>query len=163
MRLKIEAAIIKSPVDLVIGALKQLDIKVSSTESFVPVLRQLGQNLFDPPNVKGWPGGEVWINTNSLLARKTFLDRLLRTEDMQASSVDMMQSDMRMGKKSLMKQDAKPMGMRFYAQDWFAQFKTSQQAQSLLMLQVPVATNTETPNTLPWLRVLMLDPAYQLK
>ena len=156
-------AIIKSPVDLVIGSLKQLDIKLSSTESLVPVLRQLGQNLFDPPNVKGWPGGEVWINTNSLLARKTFLDRLLRTEDMQVSSEGKTQMDMRMGKKAQMKQDPRPMGMRFYAQDWFSQFKTSQQAQSLLLLQVPVVTNIDSPNTLPWLRALMLDPAYQLK
>jgi len=156
-------SIIKSPVDLVIGALKQLDIKLSSAESLVPVLRQLGQNLFDPPNVKGWPGGEVWINTNSLLARKTFLDRLLRTEDIQVSSEGKTQMDMRIGKKAQMKQDPRPMGMRFYAQDWFSQFKTSQQAQSLLLLQVPVVTNTASPNTLPWLRALMLDPAYQLK
>jgi uncharacterized protein (DUF1800 family) len=156
-------AIIKSPVDLIVGSLKQLDIKVSSTESLVPVLRQLGQNLFDPPNVKGWPGGEVWINTNSLLARKTFLDRLLRTEDMQANSAGMLQTDMLLGKKAQMKQYPRSMGIRFYAQDWFAQFKTSQQAQSLLLLQAPVAANTETPNTLSWLRALMLDPAFQLK
>ena len=35
----------------------------------------MGQNLFSPPNVKGWPGGEAWINTSTLLARKQFLDR----------------------------------------------------------------------------------------
>ena len=40
----------------------------------------MGQNLFSPPNVKGWPGGEAWINTSTLLARKQFLDRLMRAE-----------------------------------------------------------------------------------
>lgn len=155
-------AMIKSPVDLIVGSLKHLDIKVSSTESLVPVLRQLGQDLFNPPNVKGWPGGEVWINTNSLLARKTFLDRLLRTEDMQA---DMMQSETseKMSKKAQMKQDPKPMGMRLHAQEWFAQFESSSQAQNLLLPQPPVVIKTTTPNTLPWLRALMLDPSYQLK
>jgi hypothetical protein len=32
-------------------------------------LRSLGQDLFAPPNVKGWDGGLAWINTNTLLAR----------------------------------------------------------------------------------------------
>ena len=40
----------------------------------------MGQNLFSPPNVKGWPGGETWINTTTLLARKQFLDRMTRSE-----------------------------------------------------------------------------------
>jgi hypothetical protein len=32
-------------------------------------LRQLGQDLFAPPNVKGWDGGVTWITTNTLLTR----------------------------------------------------------------------------------------------
>ena len=40
----------------------------------------MGQNLFSPPNVKGWPGGEAWINANTLLARKQFLERLSRAD-----------------------------------------------------------------------------------
>jgi hypothetical protein len=32
-------------------------------------LRQLGQGVFYPPNVKGWDGGQEWINSASLLAR----------------------------------------------------------------------------------------------
>src|SRR5215471_9965179 len=31
--------------------------------------RNLGQELFAPPNVKGWDGGLSWITTNTLLAR----------------------------------------------------------------------------------------------
>ena len=33
------------------------------------LLRSLGQDLFAPPNVKGWDGGLAWITTNTLLAR----------------------------------------------------------------------------------------------
>ena len=32
-------------------------------------MRSLGQELFAPPNVKGWDGGLAWITTNTLLAR----------------------------------------------------------------------------------------------
>ena len=35
-----------------------------------------GRTCSSPPNVKGWPGGEAWINASTLLARKQFLDRL---------------------------------------------------------------------------------------
>jgi hypothetical protein len=31
--------------------------------------RNLGQDLFAPPNVKGWDGGLTWITTNNLLTR----------------------------------------------------------------------------------------------
>ena len=33
------------------------------------LMEGLGQNLFAPPNVKGWAGGEAWLNTATLLAR----------------------------------------------------------------------------------------------
>ena len=33
------------------------------------MLRSLGQDLFAPPNVKGWDGGITWITTNTLLER----------------------------------------------------------------------------------------------
>jgi hypothetical protein len=33
------------------------------------ITRSLGQDLFAPPNVKGWDGGTTWITTNTLLAR----------------------------------------------------------------------------------------------
>jgi len=34
-----------------------------------PLLRQMGQIPFRPPNVKGWPGGHMWINTSTLFVR----------------------------------------------------------------------------------------------
>ncbi|MEO8486948.1 MAG: DUF1800 family protein, partial [Betaproteobacteria bacterium] len=38
-------------------------------------------NLFSPPNVKGWPGGEAWIDASTLLARKQFVETILRYEE----------------------------------------------------------------------------------
>ena len=32
-------------------------------------LRFLGQVLFNPPNVAGWPGGQAWIDNSTLLLR----------------------------------------------------------------------------------------------
>ena len=40
-------------------------------------LRQLGQDLLAPPNVKGWDGGVAWITTNNLLNRYNFASVLV--------------------------------------------------------------------------------------
>src|SRR5438045_4338946 len=38
----------------------------------VPWLGGMGQPLFAPPNVKGWPGGRAWLNTATMLERDNF-------------------------------------------------------------------------------------------
>jgi hypothetical protein len=32
----------------------------------------MGQQLFEPPNVKGWAGGRSWLNSATVLARNNF-------------------------------------------------------------------------------------------
>src|SRR6185295_2917900 len=74
-------ALVKSPIDLVVGTLRQFDFRTGEVAPFVVATNQLGQRLFAPPNVKGWPGGDAWINSTTLLARKAFLERLFRVEE----------------------------------------------------------------------------------
>ncbi|MBM3342675.1 MAG: DUF1800 domain-containing protein [Betaproteobacteria bacterium] len=74
------ATLVKSPVDLVAGTLRQFQFAATDVAPFALVVGRLGQNLFAPPNVRGWPGGEAWINSSTLLARKQFLDRLFVSE-----------------------------------------------------------------------------------
>jgi hypothetical protein len=66
---------VKSPVDYVIGSVRVLGASVRERE-LVPVLRQLGQEILNPPNVAGWPGGTNWINPSTLLTRFNFAARL---------------------------------------------------------------------------------------
>jgi uncharacterized protein (DUF1800 family) len=75
------AVLVKSPVELVVGTLRQLDLAPGTALPFAVAAAGMGQNLMSPPNVKGWPGGEVWINTTTLLARKQYLDRVTRAGD----------------------------------------------------------------------------------
>ena len=74
--------LIKSPIDLVVGTMRQFGMRPGETVPFAVAAAGMGQNLFGPPNVKGWPGGEAWINSSTLLARKAFLDRLFRADDL---------------------------------------------------------------------------------
>ena len=73
--------LVKSPVDLVVGTLRSLEIRPDQTLPFAVAAAGMGQNLMSPPNVKGWPGGETWINTTTLLARKQFVDRVTRADE----------------------------------------------------------------------------------
>ncbi len=68
-------AIVKSPVDLVIGTIRTTG-KVSSNWQTLPsTLANMGQNLFQPPNVAGWPGKDNWITPDRLLTRFSWLEQ----------------------------------------------------------------------------------------
>ncbi len=71
------AALIKSPVDLVVGTVRVLGLPVPEKTQLGRMMQMLGQNLFNPPNVKGWIGGEAWITTHSLLQRRQTLRRIV--------------------------------------------------------------------------------------
>lgn len=60
---------IKSPVQLVVGALRSLGASLLQPQQVVNALRTMGQDLFNAPTVKGWDGGRAWINTSTLFAR----------------------------------------------------------------------------------------------
>ena len=45
-------------------------------------MRQMGQILFAPPNVKGWDGGKAWITTSTLLFRYNFANYLINGDAM---------------------------------------------------------------------------------
>ncbi len=44
--------------------------------NLVGSLREMGQDLLNPPNVAGWAGGRGWVNPSTLLARFNFANRL---------------------------------------------------------------------------------------
>jgi uncharacterized protein (DUF1800 family) len=66
---------IKSPVEYVVGSVRMMDATVRERD-LVAVLRLLGQEILNPPNVAGWPGGASWINPSTLLTRWNFAARL---------------------------------------------------------------------------------------
>jgi uncharacterized protein (DUF1800 family) len=61
--------VIKSPVHLLVGTCRLLNLDVTATPSLAQVTAAMGQELFNPPNVKGWPGGRDWISSGALAVR----------------------------------------------------------------------------------------------
>ena len=70
---------IASPVEYVIGAIRCLEMNKHPPSTFflAAQLRHLGQDLFHPPSVFGWPEGRAWIDTRSVLARTQFAEQLV--------------------------------------------------------------------------------------
>ncbi len=79
--------LVKSPAELMVGSLRALQ-RSPDTGPLARAGRLLGQDLFDPPNVKGWPGGTAWITSSTLLARQQFLQRTLRGPELAALGDD---------------------------------------------------------------------------
>ncbi len=72
---------IKSPVDLVVGTLRLLGIDPGDSPACAVAAGQMGQELFLPPNVKGWEGGRTWVSTSTLSDRYRFSRPLVSMED----------------------------------------------------------------------------------
>jgi uncharacterized protein (DUF1800 family) len=68
---------IKSPVQYLVQTAKLLQTELPSPVVAQNAMRQMGQILFAPPNVKGWDGGKAWISTSTLLFRYNFANYLI--------------------------------------------------------------------------------------
>ena len=71
---------IKSPIELLAGIRRLVPMQIEEASGQLLLQRGLGQVLFYPPNVAGWPGGKTWIDSSSLMLRMR-VPRLLLGED----------------------------------------------------------------------------------
>jgi uncharacterized protein (DUF1800 family) len=62
--------LIKSPVELLIGFIRTYGIDDYDPKRLTYQLSRLGQDLFNPVSVKGWPWGRDWIDASTLLERR---------------------------------------------------------------------------------------------
>jgi hypothetical protein len=86
---------IKSPVEYTVGAYRALNMQGNGNGlPLFPLL--MGQTVFDPPNVAGWPGDKVsalWLNSGTWMTRLNYIDVLLSrgvfTRQEQTSPLDL--------------------------------------------------------------------------
>ncbi|HSR50063.1 MAG TPA: DUF1800 domain-containing protein [Acidobacteriota bacterium] len=66
--------LVKQPVELIISAFREVGFPVSFLAAILSIdaMNELGQPLFAPPNVGGFPQGRAWLNTASMLSRFNF-------------------------------------------------------------------------------------------
>ena len=69
-------ALVKSPVEFMVHTLKALNAP-RLARLVVQSGANMGQVLFDPPDVGGWPTNEAWISSNNVIARVNFVTQAL--------------------------------------------------------------------------------------
>src|SRR6266480_2503048 len=70
---------LKSPVEFTVGAYRSMNVGGDGT-GLPTITTLMGQTLFDPPNVAGWPGDKVsafWLNSGTWMTRLNYIDLLL--------------------------------------------------------------------------------------
>lgn len=123
----------KSPIDLLVGTLRALPFPKLPSSELVHISKLLGQDLFDPPTVKGWSGGNAWIDTQTLLVRTSLLNKITRHSQASAK----MQS--------------------------YLPKTTGEEVVNWLLPLAPALPLPRTPGKRRMVRALMLDPVFQLK
>lgn len=63
---------IKSPMEFLLGVIRDFELPYDNDELLNGIFYLgglMGQQLFDPPDVAGWPGNRTWINSDTLNGR----------------------------------------------------------------------------------------------
>ena len=128
-----------------VGTARLFNLPVDEPLQLVRYGRRLGQDLFDPPNVKGWPGGTKWITTSTLLDRTQMLHRGIRGHETGHGS-------------------SEGVGRMSHAQgtSWLAE-ESIDIVQATLLPLAPVQPLDPGEDRIQAVRQLVLDPVYQLK
>jgi uncharacterized protein (DUF1800 family) len=77
---------IKSPIELIATLSRTLDIKFEEGQSVIYLQKLLGQVLFYPPGVNGWPENTEWIDSSSLTIRTQLASILLKDEPLNVNA-----------------------------------------------------------------------------
>jgi len=162
--------LVKSPTELVVGTLRSLGLQPDRKLPFALAAAGMGQNLMSPPNVKGWPGGESWINTATLLARKQFVERLTRVDGSPMSdAMAMVQTAGAQADAGAIAMNRALSSLQFDSARFLAQFpgaspdERARWAERLLLAVPPQQPSDRAADSLAVVRGYMLDAAYQLK
>jgi uncharacterized protein (DUF1800 family) len=158
--------LVKSPAELVVGTLRTFGIEPEQALAFAIATAVMGQSLMAPPNVKGWPGGEAWINTTTLLARKQFVDRIARADGMSTPSGRMAYTRSAKADRAL---ERGLSSLHFDSARFMSQFpgaspdERARWAQRLLLPVAPQPADEPPGDATTLVHGLVLDTAYQLK
>ena len=128
-----KGTVTKSPVDLVIGSLRTIPTRRFNEKELEGILRLLGQDLFDPANVKGWKNGLDWIDAETIMVRSSMVNKLTSAN---------LNEKVNTGKQY---PDAPP-----------------EQYKEWLLPQPPISPPPTKPGKVRLVRTLALDPLYQL-
>ena len=110
--------IVKSPVDLFIGTIRTSGVLPSWWTTLPNRMAAIGQNLFEAPNVAGWPGGADWLTPSRLLVRSEMLGDIAQAQPASESDDMAMMMSQMMAPEVLEEAAYRPAFVRYAAEDF---------------------------------------------
>ncbi len=107
-----QGAKIKSPIELMAGMMRNLNMRLDQPMGLLFLEKALGQMLFNPPNVAGWAGGKNWIDNSTLTTRMSLAGLFFSSSEFTMRVKDefeAVQSEGKMARKLSVKMDLKPL------------------------------------------------------
>ncbi len=153
--------LIKSPVEFGIGLLRELKLSLTDYGALRIANQQLGQDLFRPPDVKGWRGGKDWINNTRLIRRYDLIPKLLaeHTGDIRNMLVEsIIEPKLAVGSKQ-----SQARGLFKSVLERFSCHTNTMALANWLLPINPVAMPDCNQPMEKILQVLLKDPTYQLR
>lgn len=86
---------VKAPVELLVAYQRTVPFTFYEAKTPINLQRVLGQFLFNPPNVAGWPGGRSWIDSSSLMIRMRLPEALYGSKELNLGAKDADMDDMK--------------------------------------------------------------------
>ncbi|NKF22380.1 DUF1800 domain-containing protein [Solimonas marina] len=150
--------LVKSPVEFVVGTVRSIGLPLTPL-SAVLAADSMGQALFYPPNVKGWPGGDGWITSDALLSRRQFVLALAGDAPMVAPQGQGREANLRKREYQQLRRQRAVVARRFGE---FAESLPPDAALQMLALN-PVQPPVDGAKPPDRLETWLLDPVYNLK
>ncbi|GLU57389.1 DUF1800 domain-containing protein [Dyadobacter frigoris] len=142
-----QTLLIKSPVELMVGMQRALGAVYADHEPVLFIQKVLGQILFSPPSVAGWPGGRSWIDSSSLLFRMQLPGMLAGAGESKVKAKDTGDAN-----DIAANREKRNSGAVIDWHKWacrFGEIETAELPVFLAGLLLAVAPSTETMDTLP--------------
>lgn len=148
---------IKSPIELMAGMRRILPMELDNPQVQLLFQKVLGQILFYPPNVAGWPGGRSWIDSSSLMFRLRIPQLMKDNEQISINTktdddqqMGMMEGGDRMNKQERRVMGGKPVqgnGQRIVANiDWPLYMKVYEPIPRENLIDVMATILLQTPD-----------------
>ncbi len=93
---------IKAPVELLVGMQRVAPATFEKERTLINLQRVLGQQLFFPPNVAGWPGGRAWIDSSTLSTRMRLPEAIYTSKELELRAKEIDAEMTEVNKKPLM-------------------------------------------------------------
>jgi len=68
------------PVEFIVRSLKDIGWRGFSVNDAIAPMANMGQTLYEPPDVSGWDAGQTWFSTGAMLARMNFVASLANNQ-----------------------------------------------------------------------------------